>query len=129
MFKSPYRGHDIGLDLFVLDIERGRDTGVPPFHVFVEFCLSIEVKSWEDLAPLFTPSNLKLLKKIYESPFDIDAIAGMELEKIHDGLFGTIGKCMIGEQFYRTRCADRFFFSHRNHPYRFSPGLNNIFSR
>lgn len=127
LFKSDFRGEQVGLDLMLLDMMRGRDTGMPPYFKFFDFCLSTKIRSWKDLRPYFKLRNLKLLKSMYVSFKDIDALMGMLLEKRVHGLFGEIASCIIADQFYRTKCGDRFFHTHPSNPYPFTRSLYNFF--
>lgn len=121
LFQSKFRGERVGLDIMIFDIMRSRDSGMPPYHKFYEFCLSIKIKSWDDFAPYFKPYKLELMKSMYESYSDIDPIIGMLLEEPVYNFVGEIGACVQGEQFYRTKCGDRFFYTHPSNPYPFTP--------
>ena len=41
-----------GVDLLSLDIQRGRDHGLPPYCQYREYCGFGKVDTFEDLAPL-----------------------------------------------------------------------------
>lgn len=127
LFKTNYKGEKVGRDLLLVDILRGRDTGIPPYVDFFKTCLKTEIRSWDDLAPYFEQRDLELLKSIYndgdDSFKDIDAIVGMLLEERVHGLFGEIGACIIADQFHRTKCGDRFFHTHPSNPYPFTESL------
>lgn len=123
--QKKYRGENVGLDGFIIDIMRSRDSGIAPFTKFVERCMSKKVDSWDDLQPFFESKHFKLLHKMYADVNDIDLIAALLLEKRCNNLIGTIGGCIMAEQFYRYKYGDRFFYSHPNNPHPFTPGLND----
>lgn len=39
-----------------------------------------------------------------------------------DSLVGPTARCLIGEQFYRTRVGDKYFYDNANFPHSFTPG-------
>lgn len=54
---------------------------------------------------------------------DLDLVAGLALEKPVPGSFyGPTAVCIMGEQYYRLKYADRFWFEHLYHPGAFSKG-------
>lgn len=119
---TKYRGQTVGVDGFMVDIMRSRDSGVAPFTKFVDRCFSKKVQSWDDLEPYFESKHLKLLRKLYEDVNDVDLMAALLLEKRCNNLIGQIGGCIMAEQFYRYRYGDRFFYSHSNNPHKFTTG-------
>lgn len=54
-----------GLDLISLNIQRGRDHGVPPYHEVRELCGVGRVSVASDLRNTHTRSNLDLLSRVY----------------------------------------------------------------
>lgn len=122
-FKTQYRGKEVGVDGFALDVMRGRDSGTAPFVDYFKPCLSKEIESWDDLEPYFEPNQFELLKSTYEDIKDIDLLAAIFLEKRCGNLIGKIGGCIMVEQFYRYKYGDRFFSTHSNNPHNFTLGL------
>jgi peroxidase len=53
MFQSFVTGVN---DLLAVDIQRGRDTGVPPYNVFRELCGFPKAYQFEDFGDLLEPS-------------------------------------------------------------------------
>ncbi|KHJ85670.1 animal hem peroxidase, partial [Oesophagostomum dentatum] len=96
-------------DLGSINIQRGRDHGVPAFIHWRAFCGLPEVKDFEDLKK--TISNqvvIDNLKVIYKHVGAIDMYVGSLLEDpVPHALVGPTLACVIGEQFRRTRDGDR----------------------
>jgi len=100
-----------GLDLIALNIQRGRDHGLPGYNSYREICMKSKAASWSDLRKSMLPKDIENLKKIYKSIDDIDLFVGGFLEKPHQGsMIGPIFKCIIGDQFARLKKGDRFFY-------------------
>lgn len=113
---------DIGIDLFSIDMMRGRDFGVPPYIDFFTTCGLAAIKSWSNLKKYFSDRNFQLLKDIYEDFEDIDLLVGVMLERKSCGQNGVIGACTVGELFARHKTGNRFFYSFKDSPYPFSVG-------
>lgn len=104
----------------MLDIMRSRDVGTAAYIHYYGICLSKTIQSWDDLKPYFNPNDLKLLKTLYKAVSDVDLLVGTFLEKHDKYQIGPIGGCLVAEQFYRLRYGDRFFYTHRNSPSKFT---------
>lgn len=120
MFKLNANGP--GFDLFSIDINRGRDNGLPPYHVLYSKCTGRKVNHWNDLVAHFDVPNLVLMAKIYESVFDMDALAGVLMERRDYSLVGVVARCMAAEQFRHLKYADRYFYSFSDSPTKFTNG-------
>lgn len=117
-----------GIDLAAVDIQRGRDHGVPAFYTYISYCIDKHFKltTWEDLKPFFDDLAMADLKKMYKSPKDVDLIVGVFLEKRTGlyALFGKIGRCVVCEQMKRSKFGDRFFYQLTDSPIRYTKGKN-----
>lgn len=107
----------MGTDLFMVDMQRGRDHGIGPYHNYYTKCTGKSVTGWNDLRDHFSAENLLLLSKIYESVFDLDLVVGVMLEKKDQtDYLGAVGICLMGEQFFRTKHGDRLFYAFAHSP-------------
>lgn len=126
MFKRIYKCEEIGSDLLMLDLMRSRDwwKGTAPYIDYYEFCLSKKINSWKDLKRYFDDENLGILQTMYKDVEEVDLLVGKFLEIQDKYQIGTIGGSLAAEQFQRFRFGNRFFFTHRNSPYKFTSGLS-----
>lgn len=93
---------NLGLDLISTDLFIGRDLGLQPFYAYYEHCTGKMVRSWDDLLDTIPADALTDLKGVYQSVFDVDAYAGVALEAKCGSYLGTVGKCLVVEQYQRT---------------------------
>ncbi|XP_076454774.1 salivary peroxidase/catechol oxidase-like [Babylonia areolata] len=104
MFETNRTAMD-GLDLVAVNIQRGRDHGLPPFNDWREFCNLPRVN---DFASLDMNVNLG---NVYEDVDDVDVFVGLMVEKHKPGsLTGPTLACLLGHQFRDMKLGDRFFY-------------------
>jgi len=100
-----------GLDLVAINIQRGRDHGLPGYNMYREICMGSRATQWSDLRKSILPKDIEHLQKMYRSIDDVDLFVGGFLEQAHqDSLVGPVFKCIIGDQFARLKKGDRFFY-------------------
>jgi len=109
LFESrPGRG---GLDLVAVNIQRGRDHGLPGYNKYKEICTGERAKNFDDLRKIMDAKHIAKLKTVYRHVDDIDLYVGGFLEAAHeDSILGPVFKCIIGDQFARLKKGDRFFY-------------------
>jgi len=106
--SSPGRG---GLDLVAVNIQRGRDHGLPGYNKYREICTGKKASDWSDLRKSIEPNHINQLRRVYKHVDDIDLYVGGFLEAAHeDSILGPVFKCIIGDQFARLKKGDRFFY-------------------
>lgn len=127
-----------GYDVFSLDIQRGRDHGLPGYTHFRTLCGLPVARNFEDfldVMPLnvfflafeiffllfFMFKVVKTLSEVYGDARDVDLIVGGMLEKpAGDSLFGPTLSCIVADQFLRSRRGDRYFYTNDDQPAPFS---------
>ncbi|CAG7822546.1 unnamed protein product, partial [Allacma fusca] len=113
------QGHK-GLDLAAINIQRGRDHGLPPYLKWREACGLLKpllnnksLETWEDFAEAtgIFPEKVAMFSSVYESPWDVDLFPGGMVElPVKGGLVGPTFSCIIGQTFRNVRRGDRFWF-------------------
>lgn len=104
--------HAVALDLAALNIQRGRDHGLPTYKSWRSICNMSDVNRFEDLKNEIKNKKLReKLKTIYGSVDKIDLIVGGILEDPLPGSnLGPLFMCLISLQFKRLRDGDRFWY-------------------
>lgn len=117
------KNRPMGDDLKALDIQRGRDHGLPKYAEFRLICgtSTRPGKTWDDFLDLISPENVAKLKKMYSSPADVEVVVGLSLENVPSGmLVSPTTRCIFAKQFLLSRTGDRFFFETSRTDTRFS---------
>ena len=57
------------MDMFSINIQRGRDNGVSPYINWRKICKLTPVTTWSDLENIMRPSSLRVLKNTYQLVF------------------------------------------------------------
>ncbi|KAL3120763.1 hypothetical protein niasHT_008055 [Heterodera trifolii] len=99
-------------DLGTINIQRGRDHGVPSYMRFRQLCGLSTATTFDQLSrEIMSIEARQNLQRIYGTPDRIDLFVGGMLEDpVVRGLVGPTVACIIGPQFARTRDGDRFYF-------------------
>jgi len=111
------------MDLASLNIQRGRDHGLPPYVRWREPCSLSPIKTFEDLDKVMLPSITRKFKSLYSSVEDIDLFsAGLAEKSMVGGLVGPTFACIIAQQFSNLRRGDRFWYENSNSESSFTAG-------
>ncbi|KAI1307640.1 Peroxidasin [Halotydeus destructor] len=103
------------MDLGVIDIQRGRDAGLPGYVHYVKYCFNYEAKTWSDLSRFMSCDNINRLKSFYDDVQDIDLfVGGLHERVLPDGQVGPTFACVLGIQFHNVKVGDRFYYEHGN---------------
>ncbi|XP_067656390.1 peroxidase-like [Haliotis asinina] len=111
------------MDLAALNIQRGRDHGLPPYTAWRTFCGMPSVANFSGLINT-THSNATVnkLRMAYDDVNDIDLWSGaVSEEPVSGGVIGPTLACLLGKQFQALKRGDRFWFESDNDYVRFTP--------
>ncbi|XP_057296799.1 eosinophil peroxidase-like [Hydractinia symbiolongicarpus] len=107
-------GSNENRDLMALNIQRGRDHGLPTYGSFRRFCKLKSVTRFSQLHGIIRSSAIPELEKLYSTPGEIDLYAAASSEIPEEGkLLGPTFSCLVKDQFERIRDGDRFFYQRK----------------
>ncbi|XP_046556440.1 peroxidase-like protein [Haliotis rubra] len=113
------------LDLAAVNIQRGRDHGLPGYTAYRELCGLSGVFSFRPAVGGLIdhdPHTARLLQSVYRHPNDIDLFTGGVSEKpIPGSLVGPVFTCLLGSQFSALKRGDRFWYELSEAVTRFTP--------
>jgi peroxidase len=110
LFQGTNSSH--GMDLVALNVQRGRDHGLPPYSEWRKICGLSTINSWKQMASIVTePQLVPRLQRLYHRIEEVDVFIGAIIEKPQTGsLLGPTFQCIVGDQFRRLRLGDRFWY-------------------
>lgn len=112
-----------GLDLVSLNIQRGRDHGLPSYPRWREFCTKDKIRSFRDLKNILYDESTKEIGRIYDNVDDIDLYTGALAEKpLPNALVGPTFSYIIAEQFDRIMKGDRYWYEYQGEDGSFTDG-------
>ncbi|GAU92485.1 hypothetical protein RvY_04560 [Ramazzottius varieornatus] len=115
-----------GVDLAAINVQRGRDHGIPPYNAWREFCGLPKAYAFDDLKDVMRAEIVERFKTVYEHVEDIDLFpAGIAEEPLHDGLLGPTFTCILTKQFVHLKRGDRFWYENDVQPQAFTPDQLN----
>ena len=121
IFEGPTFDGTVG-DLPAINIQRGRDHGLPGYVKFREACGARPAKFFPDLLDTISQDQINRLKRVYANVEDIDLFAGGISEFPTQGsVLGFTFTCIITQQFKDLRAGDRFWYE-RDQPTSFTAG-------
>ncbi|TMS40178.1 hypothetical protein L596_006590 [Steinernema carpocapsae] len=99
-------------DLGTINIQRGRDHGLPPYVKFRELCGMGRASNFDQLGREILSAEARAnLQRVYRTVDRVDFYVGAVLEDpVVRGLIGPTLACVVGPQFKRTRDGDRFYY-------------------
>ncbi|XP_066258453.1 chorion peroxidase-like [Euwallacea similis] len=120
LFQSGDSSH-FGMDLAAINIQRGRDHGIPPYTFWREPCGLPPIKSWDDLKKVINIQTVIKLESLYAHVDDIDLFtAGLAEKPLRGAVVGPTFSCIIAQQFSNLRKGDRFWYENSGFPSAFS---------
>ncbi|NWZ65869.1 PERT peroxidase, partial [Acrocephalus arundinaceus] len=104
------------LDLSSLNLQRGRDHGLPGYNEWREFCGLPKLETHTDLNTVITNHNVtEKIMELYHNPNNIDVWLGGLVEDFLPGArTGPLFACIIGKQMKALRDGDRFWWENDN---------------
>lgn len=120
LFQPPER--QFGHDLASINLQRGREQGLPGYNLFREWCGLPRAETFDQLAPFLTNHTAFLYSRLYKHVDDIDLWSGgISERKLPGAAIGPTFACIIARQFSNTRRGDRFWFENPGFPSSFTP--------
>eukprot|EP00088_Acartia_fossae_P057509 TRINITY_DN670_c0_g1_i4.p1 TRINITY_DN670_c0_g1~~TRINITY_DN670_c0_g1_i4.p1 ORF type:complete len:203 (-),score=42.45 TRINITY_DN670_c0_g1_i4:100-708(-) len=112
-----------GNDLAAINLQRGRDHGIPGYNSWRKWCKLPPLKSWKDFAQIAVyPEAVDKYSKLYVSVDDVDLWTGILVEKtLPDAPIGAVAACIMGEQFKNFKYGDSFWYDNAGFKSSFSP--------
>jgi peroxidase len=111
-----------GMDLVTVNIQRGRDHGLPGYNFFRQACGLKRLRSFEQLDSVMVEGAGEIFSQLYAHVDDIDLfIAGNYEKKLRDAMVGPVFACIIGEQYRRLKFGDRYWYENGNQAGAFTP--------
>ncbi|KAE8292174.1 Myeloperoxidase [Larimichthys crocea] len=103
---------ELALDLGSLNLQRGRDHGLPGYNKWRKFCGLSQPKTLTELAKVMGNHDLaKKLLELYGTPDNIDVwLGGVAEPFVNGGRVGPLFACLIATQFQRIRQGDRLWW-------------------
>ncbi|EFX79821.1 hypothetical protein DAPPUDRAFT_51887, partial [Daphnia pulex] len=106
-----------GMDLVSLNVQRGREHGIPDYNTVRAFCGLPKAASFEDLSNEIEQQTIDTLKSVYDSVDDIDLYIGCLSESskpVAGSVLGPTALCIIANQFAIIKNNDRYFYDVTN---------------
>ncbi|XP_035999616.1 eosinophil peroxidase [Fundulus heteroclitus] len=103
---------ELALDLGSLNLQRGRDHGLPGYNKWREFCGLSQPRTLNELAKVLNNTDLaQRLLDLYGTPDNIDPwLGGVAEPFVRGGRVGPLFACLIATQFQKIREGDRFWW-------------------
>ena len=108
--------NDIVGDLMAINVQRGRDHGLPGYTHYREVLGLGAVNSFDDLLDSFSSEQIKRFKLVYKNVKDIDVFVGSIAENNFPGsALGSVNTHLILKQMEKYRSGDRFWYERDDH--------------
>lgn len=110
------------MDLAAINIQRGRDHGVPSYTAWRQPCGLSPINDWSDMIDVVGPRSTDRIRRAYRHVDDIDLFVGGIAERpVVGGLIGPTFSCIIAQQFSNLKKGDRFWYENPDFESSFTP--------
>ena len=90
---------NFGADLLALNIQRGRDHGLPGYNAYRKACGLRQLTNWRQRPTEVSKEYWKKLKEVYNTVDDIDIyVGGVGETSVKGGVVGPTFACLISDQ-------------------------------
>ncbi|XP_063072362.1 eosinophil peroxidase-like [Engraulis encrasicolus] len=106
---------EVTLDLSALNMQRGRDHGLPGYNSWRKFCGLSQPRTVEELAVVLNNKELaRSLLELYGTADNIDVwLGGVAEPFVRGGRVGPLFACLIARQFQSIRVGDRLWWENK----------------
>ncbi|XP_068232414.1 peroxidasin-like [Palaemon carinicauda] len=109
-------------DLMSLNIQRGRDHGLPSYNIWRKACQLSTFSSFNELSTVMPSEVAQVFQQSYSNVDEIDLFpAAMAEFTVEGGVLGPTFACIFVDQFSRLKNGDRFFYQNMMQPKPFHP--------
>ena len=109
-------------DLVSLNIQRGRDHGLPSYNAFRKIAGLSKATNFDGFSGEIPLERRKILAKIYAKADDVDLfVGGLSENPLPGGQLGPTFSAILGASFNRLRFSDRYWYETRYPRAGFSP--------
>ncbi|CAG0879688.1 unnamed protein product [Cyprideis torosa] len=116
--------NDFGLDLPAINMQRGRDHGLPGYNSYRELCGLPRAKRFEDLLDVMDHKTIAIFSEVYEHVDDIDLyIGGVAELRVPGTDVGPTFHCILSDMFTRLKKGDRFWYENGGLPNSFTADI------
>ncbi|KAM7077996.1 LOW QUALITY PROTEIN: thyroid peroxidase [Molossus nigricans] len=100
-------------DLASLNLQRGRDHGLPGYNAWRELCGLPRLRTRADLSRVIANGSVAdRIMDLYKHPDNVDVWLGGSVEDFLPHATGPLFACIIGRQMKALRDGDRFWWEH-----------------
>ena len=120
--------HGIVGDLSAINIQRGRDHGLPPYNQFRKICGLSLAESIDNFTNINAAQRERIRVAYNDSVNDVDLfVGGLSETPLPGSTMGATFTCILGKGFKNLRVGDRFWYERNDSYTGFTMGqLNSI---
>ncbi|CAM1322530.1 Uncharacterised protein g8147 [Pycnogonum litorale] len=119
LFQKP--GKFAGLDLVSMNIQRGREHGIPSYNRWREICGLRKIETFRQLRHVTSLRTANRISKLYSDVEDIDLfVGGLAENHLPGAMIGPTFACIIAQQFHNLKKGDRFWYENQGFPSSFT---------